>query len=173
MKQTPPEQWDWSEQSGVLAKRHGYSVSAVSNLRRRLGKAKSTKHYPECLQWDWSQPAAVIATTNNVSLAVVYSYANRLKLKLAKKSNQRRQHRREEALKLKHIGLTYAQIGRIWGISSQAIVSLINPPIKAKVGECSECKKPRKLQRHHITYVPEVVELICRPCHRAKHKKKG
>ena len=72
-------------------------------------------------------------------------------------------------LHLKQDGLTYAAIGRQFGFSRQYAQQVIRGEQNQR-GLCPACKQLKDLERHHISYVPEVTELVCTSCHLRKHK---
>jgi len=37
--------------------------------------------------------------------------------------------------------------------------------------ECKDCGSKENLEIHHITYLPSKIEILCRTCHRKKHRK--
>jgi len=39
--------------------------------------------------------------------------------------------------------------------------------------KCEICSSPRFLVKHHISYEPEVIQILCRSCHSKLHHPKG
>lgn len=77
---------------------------------------------------------------------------------------------RDELLKLKQQGLTYAELGDRFGVSRQRVQQLIrtNNP---RNGHCSRCGRyDEHLHEHHKSYSPEVVEMLCVSCHMKTNK---
>ncbi len=39
--------------------------------------------------------------------------------------------------------------------------------------ECQGCGATNHLVKHHVTYVPELIQILCRECHKKVHVKRG
>ena len=68
-------------------------------------------------------------------------------------------------MKLKQSGLTYAELAEIHGVSRQRIQQVIVQSSPRIGVECERCHVTKTLQRHHVSYEPEVVITLCRKCH--------
>ncbi len=75
--------------------------------------------------------------------------------------------RSRELRLLKSLGFTYQELATRFNISPQRVQQLIAKGLASpKKGICQYCKKwSPKLQRHHESYHPEIVALICLHCH--------
>ena len=39
------------------------------------------------------------------------------------------------------------------------------------IGKCVDCGKEGNVVRHHVCYSPEMLHMVCRPCHGKYHGK--
>lgn len=71
---------------------------------------------------------------------------------------------------LKQSGKSYAEIGRMLGVTGQRVQQLIAQGLEAPVSEpCPKCGKSNgPLHRHHVDYISNTVENLCASCH-SKH----
>ena len=100
-------------------------------------------------------------------------------------SNVKNSGRRQEAIALKCLGMTYAQIGIKLGISRQRAQQLIAPTlpryrfIKGRAAhKCEDCGSPTESgHAHHVTTVinpghfndADNLVYLCKSCHSGRH----
>lgn len=82
---------------------------------------------------------------------------------------------REQILRLKSEGRSYASIGMVFGFSRQRAQQYLVPKLST-IGVCKQCGfKGNSLHRHHADYATNIIELLCNSCHsrelwREKHE---
>jgi lambda repressor-like predicted transcriptional regulator len=87
--------------------------------------------------------------------------------------------RRNEMRQLKQEGVTYSELARRFGLSRQRIQQLVGYTAKEYKsmtqragGVCELChNKVDKLQVHHISYIPAVIQIVCISCHMKLHNR--
>lgn len=79
--------------------------------------------------------------------------------------------KKEIALSMKVDGKTYAEIAAQFGVTRQAVQLWFRPAI-ANRGACQRCGKVTILHRHHKSFVPEIIELLCASCHKKSEPKR-
>jgi transcriptional regulator with XRE-family HTH domain len=82
--------------------------------------------------------------------------------------------KKDWAQHLKQLGYTYAEIGLLFGVSRQRVQQILigrNKELEIR-GICCACATFGVVDRHHVSYKPEIVRLLCKACHRAIHNLK-
>lgn len=77
---------------------------------------------------------------------------------------------KQSICRLKQDGLTYSQIGSMFGFSRQRAQQIVsNQRRSAPIDRCSRCgRNDIRIDEHHVSYVPEVKILLCVKCHRVE-----
>lgn len=79
---------------------------------------------------------------------------------------------RTMARKMKADGMTYAKIGKHFGVTRQRIQQIITTHEAVKNGKCENCgRECKSLHRHHTDYMKDKISNLCCACHTRSHKK--
>ena len=71
--------WDWSAKNITLAEQHGYGLSQVGRIRKRLGIGKYSYKLRERLRsWDWSEQDVTLAEQHGYCQSAVGRIRTRL-----------------------------------------------------------------------------------------------
>lgn len=74
--------------------------------------------------------------------------------------------RQAEARAMKQAGASYSEIGKQFGVSAASACELIRtgPPEK-RFGVCPLCHAEKELIPHHVNYITDERQFVCRACH--------
>src|ERR1035437_1320738 len=80
--------------------------------------------------------------------------------------------RRAIVMQMLQDGLTYYDVGYVFGISDGAVGIIVRRKLKDMPvpNACQKCGIVGKTQKHHVSYVPEVIEHLCIVCHENEHR---
>lgn len=75
----------------------------------------------------------------------------------------------ERVRALKVAGLSYGEIGRVFGFSHQRAQQYLAVKPKANGRPCENCGGLNRVSRHHTNYKTDEIEYLCTRCHLAAH----